>query len=230
VFVALACCIAYVTANFSLGKSKIGPKERESKAADDTDDYRAEAYTCDPNSHDRVSINAFQQGDLFTICIELDERAIEDGISLVGVDSFNWHKKKELGNLDYDHNQVAIEDGAAARNGYTLYDCAPGSTLCFFQSMLMADFFWSAGVVAGSGIITVVADSAPDGTRNLEREERILQSAGKANMGVTVNVVPSDDTRPPLRTAGVAGPTRAWTIASAVSSGLVALAWIAFGV
>jgi hypothetical protein len=215
------------------------------------DEYVVFAYRCDPTTLEESGIDVVRQGMLVTVCVEIEERAINDGIFLKGVDSFTWIREYP----SYNVTQIVIED-MAAYNGLAMYSCLEGIIVCDFHSILVADFFLSAGQVTGYGMAHLTFGSLDDDdTTTTSAEggrvrqllelpphqqdeeqqqeekyqtpfERMLQQDPASTFGFEMGVTPVND-RPGLaRTAGVMAPIRPGMLVSACLA--LNFVWIVF--
>ena len=202
--------------------------------------YEVTGYSCDPLNHERVNIASMKQGDILTICVEIDEKAVNEGISLAGVESFTWFRDDVTSSI---LSQVAIEGGVASRDGDTSYHCDLGSTMCYFRSMLMSEYYMVPGELFGEGTVSLTYPSTlePGDTSTTTTTaaaaangDGVVRRLAKASFGIGPLKLQPDvgGGPPPLRNAGGVGlTTNARTIfwGSAVSSGLVVGASIVLG-
>lgn len=96
----------------------------------------------------------FNQGELISVCVEISQAAVEDGLYLKGVDSFLWTREVFLGGIPTTSQQYSIKDGIAA-NPLTDYDCPMHALLCTFHTILQADFFILPGDISGTGMASM---------------------------------------------------------------------------
>mmetsp|Transcript_14133 Transcript_14133/g.31685 ORF Transcript_14133/g.31685 Transcript_14133/m.31685 type:complete len:442 (+) Transcript_14133:1-1326(+) len=216
-----------LTAGFEISAIEVAMKDSGTGNAVERDDFTVQGYLCDPNTRERINTKEFNQGSLVTICVEIEERATRDGIFLDQVDEFKFVRQIGTFNL----TQVAVENGQAASDGLTYYDCPPGSIVCMFQSMLYASFFMTSGEIFGEGTATMGFASLPEedggGTESGERRRALEQRRalqGGSSFEITIPIEPLDDTRPPLKTAGgmvLSGVTRAEMILVVIACALI---------
>jgi hypothetical protein len=257
-FFAWALCIATVsTLWITIPQQQPPPVDSIVTTVNGTvsDDYEVTGYSCDPLTYERVDTDTIEQGDILTICVEVEERAINEGIFLEGVETFTWFRDD---GAFINLNQVAIEDGVASRDGYTYYHCDPGSTMCYFRSILMSEYYMFPGEIFGAGTVSLAyASSLESGdttttaaattaaattttstaaTTTTTTGDGVLRrrlQTGQFSFGLSFDVNQADDDGPPpvRRAGGVALTTNARTIllGSAVSTGLVVGASIVFG-
>lgn len=95
-----------------------------------------EAYLCDAASPSvPVPDMTFNQGSLISVCITPSADAIAQGVVMDRINSFVWNRG--------DAQQSAVENGLAAANSLTNYDCSPGALYCTISTVLKADFYFS---------------------------------------------------------------------------------------
>jgi hypothetical protein len=79
------------------------------------------------------------------------------------IDAFSWFRDH--------HRQIAIAPvNLPTPNGLTEVHCVRGSHKCWFETLLMADFFASAGSVTGSGATSLQFGSSSATTRRSLQE------------------------------------------------------------
>ena len=101
---------------------------------DATKSYDVNAYLCNPSFPETQLVgNLFSQGSLVSVCVTPAQAAIDDGLLMKSVDSFNWVK----GPIE----QPAVTTGAAAGNQLTYLSCQELSLHCSLSTVLYADFF-----------------------------------------------------------------------------------------
>ena len=169
--------------------------------------------------------SAFQQGALVTVCVTPDALTIADGIVMGAITDFTW-KRDSTGTTQPAVEETAGGDFVAASNGLSALSCVPQSVYCSFASILFADFYLSAGTVAGDGNANMEFKITRRRLKGgVEGERRQLQEAAAASpFDVSVGVTELDDGPGALKTAGGAS-TGFTALASAVA--LVSLALLA---
>lgn len=112
----------------------------------DEEDYRVNAFICDPISHEQTQVQFFVQGVVVPICLFLSEEALDDGIIIEAVWTFVWSTVID-GEII---NQYAVIDGVPSATAE--YTCTTnGIGFCLFESLPTADFFRVGSVVQGTG-------------------------------------------------------------------------------
>jgi hypothetical protein len=178
------------------------------------DDYDVFAYLCDPITQEVVNTTVVRQGQIVTVCVEVEERAIQEGIYLEGVQEFSWIREYDD---EFNLTQVVIENGAPSPDGLTDYACVPGMIICDFQSILKAIYFMAPGDVYGVGWATLTfttlddedntptrrAQSLQQQEQATERSLQLQQAApeGTSGFGLSLDVVPSQE-RGQIATSG----------------------------
>ena len=192
-------------------------------------EYGIEAYLCVPRyPYPEVTVteaNAFQQGSLISVCVTPDDPSIDDGIVLKEIENFKWTREDEDGSNYIE--QVAVEDSRRASNLLTELNCQSGWSVCSFSSILFAEFYKTAGEVAGSGTATMQfdVDDATARQRRLDLDEgvqRTLQAAGDApaatsDFDISIGVSTLDDGRGAIKTAGATTNTLGTTTTTTTS-------------
>jgi hypothetical protein len=95
-----------------------------------------------------------------------DEAATADGIKMRSIDSFTWTRALPLPGVS---QAAIIARDTVALNQLTIMDDCRGLWICSFESILIARFFTSLGVVTGSGVASMQYGS------NVNRRLRALQ-------------------------------------------------------
>jgi len=124
-----------LTAGIALEGFSVQIKEKDDPNGSTFDkDYDVEAYLCNPDIPS-VELTGlfFTQGSVISVCVTPSAQALEDGLFLESIDTFNWVR----GFIE----QPAIEGSVQASNQLTSFVCAPGSIYCAFSSVLYADFY-----------------------------------------------------------------------------------------
>jgi hypothetical protein len=101
---------------------------------DDNPIYGVDAYECNATFHRVVNIQPKSQGSTVRICIIPSVVTLNDGLYLKSVDSFGYF----FGGVQ----QEAVAKGIEA-NELTTIECREGRTLCWIESQLKNDFFFS---------------------------------------------------------------------------------------
>eukprot|EP00532_Pseudo-nitzschia_australis_P009135 CAMPEP_0168179040 /NCGR_PEP_ID=MMETSP0139_2-20121125/9569_1 /TAXON_ID=44445 /ORGANISM="Pseudo-nitzschia australis, Strain 10249 10 AB" /LENGTH=379 /DNA_ID=CAMNT_0008098719 /DNA_START=161 /DNA_END=1300 /DNA_ORIENTATION=- len=169
--------------------------------------YEARGYLCDPYTYERVEPppGAFSQGMVISICAELDEGAIKEGLYLEGVSDFYWTRERMIGYESVVTTQHAIKDGVPA-NALSAQQRI-SSTLCLFQTILFADFFVTPGIVSGIGQVKFGFGTGDDARRTSERPySRFLQQQQEDGSDPNLEIsIPVGNRRPPLKGSKTAG-------------------------
>jgi hypothetical protein len=110
--------------------------------------YNLKAFVCDTN-YAPIIIPVYEQGDLFRICISPDEEAADDGLMMRKLDSMYYSKD------GVELVQYAIEGGVADFFGFSEFECTPGTSVCWVETILRAEWFAVPGLVSMSGIGTL---------------------------------------------------------------------------
>lgn len=131
----------------------VEPKERygDRNNATDREGYTADGYLCDPDTYERVELpeGGFLQGEMISVCGELGEIAIRDGLYLKGISNFLWVREHWIGDELVKTEQYSVKDGQAA-DGLTQYECITAN-FCTFNTMLASEFYRTPGFIYGTG-------------------------------------------------------------------------------
>ncbi|KAL3905469.1 MAG: hypothetical protein SGARI_004445, partial [Bacillariaceae sp.] len=133
---------------FNITAVAVEPLERCEFGAED--EFLVEGYFCRDDFEYDSSLGqdgAINQGDLVKICVRPQERGLESGVRMRRISSFAFTRQ-----LAPVINQPAIENALPAANGLTEVFCAPGHAICFFETILYAQFFTETTQIAGSGV------------------------------------------------------------------------------
>jgi hypothetical protein len=139
--------------------------------------YNVLAYLChddlEPLTAEEQSTFVRSQGSAtIRVCIERNAKCVRDSVYIRRIDAFSWFR----GTV----RQIAVAPvNLPADNGLTELYCVPGSHKCWFDSLLMADFFTTPGLVSGSG-----AASLQFGSSSSTINRRFLQESND-NVGKT---------------------------------------------
>ena len=88
------------------------------------------------------------QGSLVRVCVRPEDVALQDGIYMRSVQSFTF-VREDFGGRQV--TQAAVKDGASANPALTTLSCTRGTELCWFDTVLKGDFYYSPGTVSGFG-------------------------------------------------------------------------------
>jgi hypothetical protein len=136
--------------------------KREKTFVNANEFYNVIAYLCDddlePLSADEQATFVRSQGSAtLKICIERNAKCVRDSVYIRRIDAFSWFR----GNV----RQIAVAPvNLPADNGLTEVHCVRGSHKCWFESLLMAGFFTTPGLVSGSGAASLQFGSSSSST------------------------------------------------------------------
>merc|ERR1711992_122705 len=96
--------------------------------------YSTKAYLCDPTTGSAIT-KKIEQGNLITVCVRPDDRALADGVLMHGITDFEFTR----GSV----KQVAVVNGVGVNDGISFYE--PTNCLekgyCTVSTVLLAKFF-----------------------------------------------------------------------------------------
>lgn len=127
--------------------------------------YNLEAYECDENNAPTI-VSVYEQGDTIRVCIKPDEYATSSGLFMKSIDSMYLSK------TGVDLIQYAIDGGQLDFFGFSEFDCSPGSSVCWVDTILRAEFFAAPGLVSISGIGSLQFGSIPRRSLHSEQQRR----------------------------------------------------------
>jgi hypothetical protein len=111
--------------------------------------YYVEGWLCDPVNNERlVTAEPQTQGTPLRVCVKPTDEALADGVFMRRIESFTFQRDSQLGGL---LSQTAVREGESANAGLTQLVCERGWELCYFDTLLNADFYFGAGSVTGFG-------------------------------------------------------------------------------
>jgi hypothetical protein len=111
--------------------------------------YYVEGWLCDPVTNERlVTAEPLTQGTPLRVCVKPTEEALTDGVFMRRIESFTFQRDSSVGGL---LSQTAVREGETANAGLTQLVCERGWELCYFDTLLNADFYFGAGTVTGFG-------------------------------------------------------------------------------
>lgn len=202
-----------LTANFATTVSLMDPAlSRAPATLIDREDYTVNSYACDPETKEPINVVAINPGMLFSLCMEMSEAALRDGLILKGLVSFTWTKPDGASEM----TEVVVENGVW-KSVTSTQECTSDGTFCVLSSLIIAKFYSSSGIVTGNGQIL------HDLVRRRSLEKRILQGTnGPSNFEgapvmINLEVTPVDTSPTLLITSGVAHSSR-MAVASAIGS------------
>jgi hypothetical protein len=140
----------------------VGPSDIRKENAHEI--YLVEGFICDESNSLLDSEEPMKQGQKVRVCVKPTDEALADGIYMRRVDSFTFYRFREDGT---QITQLALRDGKSANNELTELKCLQGSELCWFETLLKADFYYKAGMIMGYGEAWLqVRDEGPDISRS----------------------------------------------------------------
>lgn len=111
--------------------------------------YHVDGYLCDDNLEAIIYMVPLVQGTKVRVCVQPTDDALQDGVYMRQVDSFTYQRQEPDGGQLV--TQVALNDGESADPATTELFCERGWDLCYFDTLLKADFYFSPGRVFGYG-------------------------------------------------------------------------------
>ena len=148
----------------------------------DVDSYDCSGGLLPPIGAELEGEEVKNQGAEIRVCIEPNADALRDGIYIRQIQSFTFTR----GNITQD----SVVDGTAANNGLSRLVCTRGTPLCYFETILKADFYTTQGVVDATGVIILQFGTSSSrrlgGTshRNLQQDD----AAGVAEVEIEFEV------------------------------------------
>lgn len=141
--------VVYLQVEFEGGFAEefpVGPADRLNENAQEM--YKVDGFICD-ESNEALDMNKpMVQGERVRVCVKPTDRALGDGIFMRQVDSFTFYRVKDDGS---EVTQIALTDGMSANPELTDITCPRGSTICWFETLLKADFYFKPGIIFGYG-------------------------------------------------------------------------------
>lgn len=202
-----------LTDGFTIGEIDVTPRDRLIETANVA--YEVRGYECVEGSNAvRPSGDPRNQGDVITICVVPEDDASAAGIFMRSIDEFTFTRDGQ--------SQVAIQNNAEASNLLTSYspsDCQ-GNTYCTFSTILFAQFYGTAGTVAGAGTATLqFGQAGAPAARMLRATGRDLQEQDEEGAGAA-----EFDLQFEVNQAAVRGSSGASSMGAAMSVGALAFA------
>jgi hypothetical protein len=152
---------------------------------DSSDAFLVDAFECDDENMPVTENNQAQrrQGSTVKICVVPKERAIELGLRMRSIDSFYFAK------ADTAVIQYAVENGELDFYGMSEMTCIKGSDLCWFESILRAEYYATSGEVYGSGFASLQFGTQSSRERQLSMAPRALQERTRTGFKVSFPVL-----------------------------------------
>jgi hypothetical protein len=152
---------------------------------DSSDAFLVDAFECDDENMPVTENNQAQrrQGSTVKICVVPKERAIELGLRMRSIDSFYFAK------ADTAVIQYAVENGELDFYGMSEMTCIKGSDLCWFESILRAEYYATSGEVYGSGFASLQFGTQSSRERQLSMAPRALQERQRTGFKVSFPVL-----------------------------------------
>jgi hypothetical protein len=128
------------------GVVSVSPGDRLDESAEQA--YFVEGFLCDQNNEKLVYDEPMTQGRTLRVCVKPRDDALADGVFMRRIESFTFQRADSVGGL---LSQTAVREGESANAGLTQLVCERGWELCYFDTLLNADFYFGAGTVSGFG-------------------------------------------------------------------------------
>jgi hypothetical protein len=195
--------------------------------------YNVIAYLCDDDleqltaSNEQVTFVRSQGSATLKVCIERNAKCVRDSVYMRRIDAFSWFRDNV--------RQIAVAPvNLPADNGLTEVHCVRGSHKCWFETLLMAGFFTTPGLVSGSGAASLQFGSSSSATRRfLQENNDIMEKTRGFSMtfvATTEEFVAKekasfkrDDKEEVLKLGGILGIVLACLFSSSLGCGLVLL-------
>ena len=110
--------------------------------------YFVEGFLCDDTLQKVTYDRPRTQGSTLRVCVKPTDAALADGLKMRAVDSFSFYRD-QVGSVQI--TQEALARGESANPSLTTLICVRGTELCYFDTLLKAEFFYGAGNVQGFG-------------------------------------------------------------------------------
>ena len=155
--------------NFGVA-SGVGPADVQKEDASQV--YYVEGFICDQNNQEIKYTQPKYQGSTIRVCVKPTDQALADGVFMRSVDSFTFQRVDGGSQI----TQTALTGGASANPALTTITCVRGSSLCYFDNLLKADFYYSPGTVSGFGEAWLQVGHFPVKNVSLDNEESMTYS------------------------------------------------------
>jgi hypothetical protein len=165
---------------FEIGDVNVVQKDKVQNTANQV--YLLDGYQCN-DANDALTgselVATRNQGSVIRVCVKPDAEAVTAGIKMRSLDDFTFSRD------EHGISQPAIIGyNLEATNGLTSLTCSNGADVCFFETILFAAFYTTAGVILGSG-----TGSMQLGARRLralqdDRPETAATSEFELNFGI----------------------------------------------
>jgi hypothetical protein len=177
---------------FAIGDVDVAPKIKLTNTANQV--YLLDGYQCDAANDELTGTDLSDtrnQGSIIRVCVKPDTEAFAAGIKMRSLDEFTFTRDDTI------IQEAIVGYNQESNNGLTSLTCSNGIDVCFFETILFAAFYSSAGVVSGSG-----TGSMQFGTRRLRAlqadtntPEAAATSEFELDFGVNDPVRPRGDPR-----------------------------------
>ena len=127
--------------NISVDPTVIAPSQSGQQWA--TQQYTLIGYLCNETNHEITNPDPIFQGQLTRVCVTPNDYSLQNGVYMRAIDSFYWTRDTIYQPAIYPHESQAT---------LTQIYCEPGLIICAFETLLKAAFFYSPGIVDGSGV------------------------------------------------------------------------------
>ena len=121
-----------------------------------------EVFECDSNNSPYTKQTAYEQGELYRICIKPDPEAISLGLYMRRIDNLFYSRQDVPGLVQY-----AVEGGITDFYGMSEVFCDRGSDVCRVETIIRSEFFATPGMVNVVGIASLQFGNSPS-RRDLE--------------------------------------------------------------
>jgi hypothetical protein len=125
----------------------VGPNDANEEQVEQI--YYVEGFLCNESNEEIIYLEPRFQGSILRVCVKPTDTALADGVYMRRVDSFTFQRDNPIDGTKV--SQVAVRDGGTANKELTQLYCPRGVELCYFDTLLKSDFYFSAGAIHGFG-------------------------------------------------------------------------------
>ena len=136
------------------------------------EDFDVFAYFCDPFTRLETDPSPVTAGQLITVCVEVTEETLSDGVYIDYIEEFVWIRNNTNGYADI--TQWVIKNAEVMEPLITSYECASPTIVCDFSMFMWPVFFALPGNAIGAGKARLAFGDPDTNPTTRSRKSRIL--------------------------------------------------------
>jgi hypothetical protein len=128
----------------------VDPKDPNREVAEQV--YFVEGFLCNPENNEPWQFEEpRRQGQSVRVCVKPTDDSLRDKVYMRSIQFFTFVRTDGVPDGQDPITQPALKDEESANSDATELTCVPGTELCYFDTLLKGEFFFSPGKLEGYG-------------------------------------------------------------------------------